>query len=47
MHNYSGNGVDDDKETLLSFSADELLGDVTGPGTEEDWVATHTGATGE
>ena len=43
MQHYSGDGVDDDKETLLTFKADELLANA-GDGGEDDWVATHTGA---
>ena len=52
MQNYTGGeGVDDDKETLMSFNADELLGDSSVTGTtsekaEDDWVATHTGKRG-
>jgi hypothetical protein len=42
MQNYSGDG-EEEKETLMNFSADELLTD--GPANPEDeWVATHTGS---
>ena len=45
MQNYSGQDADDDnKETLMRFDADELLGDIGGQNDSQDeWVATHTG----
>lgn len=43
MRNYSGaEAEDEDKETLMTFKADELLEEPDSP--EDEWVATHTGA---
>ena len=43
MQQYSGNHDDDDKEELVRFDADELLGDASNEENDE-WVATHAGA---
>ena len=45
MQDYSGaDGEDEDKETLMTFKAEELLGEPDSP--EDEWVATHTGGKG-
>ena len=42
MQKYSGaDGEDEDKETLMTFKAEELLGEPDSP--DDEWVATHTG----
>lgn len=43
MQNYAG---EEEKEELLSFNADELLGEGAADGGDE-WVATHSGAKGQ
>ena len=42
MQQYSGYHADDDKEELVRFDADELLGDASNEENDE-WVATHAG----
>lgn len=47
MQNYAGGDEQEDEgETLMSFRADELIGESSGADDGEDWVATHTGSKG-
>ena len=47
MQNYAGGDEQEDEgETLMSFKADDLIGESSGADDGEDWVATHTGGKG-
>lgn len=46
LQNYHDGEGEEDKEELLNFKADELLGDADEEGEDDQWVATHISSKG-
>lgn len=47
LQNYHDGEGEEDREELLNFKADELLGDAAEEGEDDQWVATHISSKGD